>query len=154
MTEADVELMQLIYIISALGIVLFTSMLCRWLWRPLRFLLLAAVFGLFFTPYFMEQSMPNGGAQNIVPAFVVAIYDAANDRDHWHEAIKRAGTAIAVVSAILGAVSLLLAMFLPKPAKPTRHSDAEQVPPKTTKRNPKHNPKHNPYLPEEFQRVI
>jgi energy-coupling factor transporter transmembrane protein EcfT len=150
MTEADVQLMQLIYIISALGMVLFTSMLCRWLWRPLRFLLLATVFGLFFTPYFMEQSMPDGGTQNVVPAFVVVIYDVANDRDHWQEGIKRAGTAIAVVSAALGVISLLLATVLPKRAKLTPPSKTEQAQPKTAKRHSK----HNPYLPEDFQESV
>lgn len=149
MTTVDVELARLIYVLSALGVVLCTSMLCRWLWRPLRFLLLASVISLFFTPFFVDQEMPDGKTQNIVPAFVVMAYDVINDRENWRESIKKAGNAIATVGMILGSLSLILAIVLPKNTKSAKDNRQDN----TQQNQPRKKGKHNPYLPEDFQQT-
>jgi hypothetical protein len=136
MTVDDVELMRLFYLVGALGVVLFSSMLTRWLWRPLRFLFLAAVISLMFTPYSLDQAMPNGETRNIVPAFVVAINDVANDRANWKQGIKRGGKAILTVGSVLGTISLLLAIFLPRPTQNPRAQSGKRT---------------NPYLPDDLQ---
>ena len=60
MEIADVELAKMAYLVNALAIVLFTSMILRGLWRPLRFVLIACAISVFFTPYFLAQKMPDG----------------------------------------------------------------------------------------------
>ena len=134
MTAFDVQLMQLVYLVSALGVVLFTSFLTRWLWRPLRFLVLSAAISVMFTPFYVEQNMPDGSTQNIVPAFVIMLHDAVNDRENWQTAIQRGGKAILTVAAALGTLSLILALALPK-RKDRAHKTVTS-------------PSRNPYLPE------
>ena len=136
MNNTDVELMRVAYIVSALGTVLFASMLTRWLWRPARFLLLAGTISILFTPYYTEQVMPDGSTQNIVPALIVMANDVVQDREHWQQAMQRGSRAILSVAAALGLLSLLLAAVLPKAANPSKKI------PKPTARNP--------YLPEEL----
>ena len=139
MTAADVELARMIYLASTLGSLLFASMLLRGLWRPLRFLLLAWLLSFFCTPYFVAPDMPDGSKQNIVPAFVVALHEAANDRDNWRQVIVPTMKPIALVAAITSVFALLLAWLLPKPARRSKNQA-----PATHKQ-------HNPYLPEDFQ---
>lgn len=147
MTAADIELARMAYLVASLGALLFTSILLRGLWRPLRMLALTAVFSLLFTPFFVPQKMPDGSEQNIVPAFVVMLHDAANDREQWREGIKRAGTPMAVVGGITGLLALVLLFLLPKPVKPPRPEKTATTPPaKTGKKS-----KTNPYLPDDFQ---
>jgi len=119
MNAADIELARMVYLASSLAIILFTSMILRGLWRPLRFVLLALAISLLFTPFFVEQAMPDGSKQNIVPAFVVMAHNGVSDREHWREAIQRAGKPIVVVGGITSALALLLALILPKPKKKT-----------------------------------
>lgn len=138
MTAADIELARMTYLAAALGALLFASIMLRGLWRPLRMLLLAGVLSLLFTPFFVQQKLPDGHEQNMVPAFVVMLYDAANNRAEWRQAIQRAGTPIAVVAGITGLLALVLAFLLPKPAKPAKPTPAKKT-------------KANPYLPEDFQ---
>jgi hypothetical protein len=127
MNAADIELARMVYIASSLAIILFTSMILRGLWRPLRFVLLAFAISLLFTPYFVEQAMPDGSNQNIVPAFVVMAHNGVSDRAHWQEAIQLAGKPIVVVGGITGTLALLLALILPKPKKnPSQKKTAPQ----------------------------
>ena len=142
MNAADVELARMVYLASSLGVLLFTSFILRGLWRPLRFLLLAWTISLMFTPFFVQQEMPDGSQQNIVPAFVVMVHDAASDRTQWKTQIERAGKPIAAVGAITSLFALLLAFLLPKPAKPAAQPEAEPQ---------KKKQKQNPYLPDDFQ---
>ena len=138
MNVDDVTLVRLIYLMSSLTALLCTSLILRGLWQPLRFVLLALTFSFFFTPYFIEQTMPDGGQQNILPAFVVAIYEAINHRDTWQTAIQKPVMPLAVVAGISSLLALLLSFIIPKPVKKIR---AEKVKKK----------KQNPYLPEDFQ---
>jgi energy-coupling factor transporter transmembrane protein EcfT len=147
MTIADIELARMIYLASILGALLFASLMLRGigLWRPLRFLLIAWLFSLLFTPFFVEQSMPDGSQQNMVPAFVVMTHDAINDKEHWREQIMHAGKPIVTVGTIASVIALVLGFLLPKPARPIkkiRATDAEK---------PVKKQKKNPYLPEDFQ---
>lgn len=137
MNNTDVELMRMAYVISSLCTVLFASMLTRWLWRPARFLFLAITISVLFTPYYTEQTMPDGSTQNIVPALIVMANDVVQDRDHWQQAIaQRGGQAIMYVAVVLGALSLALAAFLPKRIR--NGKQAEKTPPR------------NPYLPPDM----
>ena len=117
MNAADIELARMIYLASSLAIILFTSMILRGLWRPLRFVLLALAISILFTPFFVEQAMPDGSNQNIVPAFILMAHNGISDRDHWREAIQHAGKPIVVVGGITSTLALLLALILPKPKK-------------------------------------
>jgi hypothetical protein len=129
MNAADIELARMIYIASSLAIILFTSMILRGLWRPLRFVLLAFTISILFTPFFVEQAMPDGSNQNIVPAFVVMAHNGVSDREHWQEAIQLAGKPIVVVGGIAGTLALLLALILPKPKKkPSQKKPDQQKP--------------------------
>ena len=134
MNAADIELARMVYIASSLAIILFTSMILRGLWRPLRFVLLAFTISILFTPFFVEQAMPDGSNQNIVPAFVVMAHNGVSDREHWREAIQLAGKPIVVVGGITGTLALLLALILPKPKKklsqkkPAQKESSEQKP--------------------------
>ena len=176
MNAADIELARMVYLASSLAIVLFTSMILRGLWRPLRFVLLALAISLLFTPFFIEQAMPDGTNQNIVPAFVVMAHNGVSDREHWQEAIQHAGKPIVVVAGITSILALLLALALPKPKKKisqkntsqkkTSQQQSEQpvsekntslekiatekkILPKKQKKYKKK--KKNPYLPDDFQ---
>ncbi|HSC76653.1 MAG TPA: hypothetical protein VLB90_10515 [Pseudomonadales bacterium] len=178
MNAADIELARMIYLASSLAIWLFTSMILRGLWRPLRFVLLAITVSILFTPFFVEQAMPDGSNQNVVPAFIVMAHNGISDRDHWQEAIQRAGKPVVVVSGITSSLALLLAMLLPKPKKPVKKPVKKQTellkepslknenlskketppqtgkPPKTGKSSRKKKykkQKKNPYLPDDFQ---
>ncbi len=134
MNAADIELARMVYLASSLAIILFTSMILRGLWRPLRFVLLAVAISILFTPFFVEQAMPDGSKQNIVPAFVVMAHNGVSDREHWQKAIQRAGKPIVVVSGITSSLALLLALILPKPRKkispekPVQQKPSEQKP--------------------------
>lgn len=145
MNAADVELARMVYLASSLGVLLFTSIILRGLWRPLRFLLLAVALSVMFTPFFVQQDMPDGSKQNILPAFVVMLHDGINDRDNWRQAIRRAGTPIMVVTAVTGIIALALAFLLPKPVKAAPVEKTEKPENRRTKK------KRNPYLPEDFQ---
>lgn len=141
MNSADIELARMIYLASALGSLLFTSLFLRGLWRPLRFLLLAFAFSVFFTPYFVD-----GKPEHIVPAFIAMAHDLVlhrNDPDPLQYA--RAGAnPIMAVFLVTGFFALLLAWLLPKPAR-SIPSPEKPAPGK------KKNAKRNPYLPEDFQ---
>lgn len=150
MNAADIELARWAYLASTLAVYLLSSMILRGLWRPLRFVLLALVISVFFTPFFIEQKMPDGSQQNIVPAFVVMLYDAANDRDNWREGIKRAGKPIAAVAGITSLIALALALLLPKPVRRQRQP-GKQPDDTGNKEKSGSNRKRNPYLPEDFQ---
>ncbi|MEZ5493965.1 MAG: hypothetical protein R3E61_05095 [Pseudomonadales bacterium] len=171
MEMADVELAKMAYLVSALAVVLFTSMILRGLWRPLRFVLLACAISVFFTPYFLAQKMPDGSNENIVPSVVVMLHKIIEDREQWREIAINAGQPIAVVAGISSGLALILALILPKPRKKTKTSakkspepapdaqkntsKAEQHhPTKHKKRNKnKHKQKHthkNRYLPDDF----
>jgi hypothetical protein len=141
MNIADIELAKMVYLASSLAIVLFTSMMLRGLWRPLRFVLLACAISIFFTPYFLTQKMPDGSEQNIVPAFVVTLHKVAENREHWRETLIATGKPIAVVGSITSVVALFLALLLPKPRQKTKPAPKE----KTKKKK-----YGNPYLPEDF----
>src|SRR6478735_5363667 len=135
MNAADIELARMVYLASSLAIILFTSMILRGLWRPLRFVLLALAISLLFTPFFVEQAMPDGSKQNIVPAFVGMSHNGVSDREHWREAIQRAGKPIVVVGGITSALALLLALILPKPKKKPsakKTPEKKQEPPVST----------------------
>ena len=161
MNAADIELARMVYLASSLAIVLFTSMILRGLWRPLRFVLLALTISLLFTPFFIEQAMPDGTNQNIVPAFVVMAHNGVSDREHWQEAIQYAGKPIVVVAGITSFFALVLALLLPKPKKklsqkkpsgkqPEQSAAAETKPPLKKQKKYKKK-KKNPYLPDDFQ---
>lgn len=126
MNAADIELARMVYLASSLAIILFTSMILRGLWRPLRFVLLAFAISILFTPYFVEQAMPDGSNQNIVPAFVVMAHNGVSDREHWQKAIQLAGKPIVVVGGITGTLALLLALILPKPKKKASQKKPDQ----------------------------
>lgn len=178
MNAADIELARMVYLASSLAIWLFTSMILRGLWRPLRFVLLALTVSVLFTPFFVEQSMPDGSKQNIVPAFIVMAHNGISDREHWQEAIQRAGKPVVVVAGITSSLALLLAMLLPKPKKPIKKpvkkpTELPKEPPsknqnlsqketaprtgkppkkgKSSKKKKYKKQKKNPYLPEDFQ---
>lgn len=163
MNAADIELARMVYLAGSLAVLLFTSMILRGLWRPLRFVLLALTFSALFTPFFVEQSMPDGSKQNLVPAFIVMAYDVASDREHWRENIQRGGKPIAVVSGITSLLALTLAILLPKPKRPparvkasgNEDSSKKDSPSKknspSKKDKPKKKKKKNPYLPDDFQ---
>lgn len=157
MNAADIELARMIYLTSSLAVLLFTSMILRGLWRPLHSVLLALTFSILFTPYFVDQSMPDGSKQNLVPAVVVMAYSVANDREHWRESIQRTGKPIAVVAGITSLLALTLAILLPKPKRPparVKASGKEDSPNKENppgKEKPKKKKKKNPYLPDDFQ---
>ena len=141
MNAADIELARMIYIASSLAIILFTSMILRGLWRPLRFVLLAFTISILFTPFFVEQAMPDGSNQNIVPAFVVMAHNGVSDREHWQEAIQLAGKPIVVVGGIAGTLALLLALILPKPKKkPSQKKPDQQKPSPQTSSEKKSEP--------------
>jgi len=144
MNAADVELARMVYIASALGILLFSSIMLRGLWRPLRYWFMALMLSFFFTPFFLPQPMPDGSDQNVLPAFIVVFNDIANDRENWREAMQRAGKPIAAVAGVTSLIALVLAILLPKPEK-------KIVPNKTGKENSTRKTKKNPYLPEDFQ---
>ena len=145
MNIADIELAKMVYLASSLAIVLFTSMILRGLWRPLRFVLIAYAISVFFTPFFLAQKMPDGSEQNIVPAFVVMLHKAAENREHWQGIVITAGRPIAVVGGVTSFIALVLALLLPKPRKKEKPTHKEK-----TKRKSKHT--NNPYLPEDFTR--
>jgi uncharacterized membrane protein YoaT (DUF817 family) len=175
MNAADIELARMVYIASSLAIVLFTSMILRGLWRPLRFVLLALAISILFTPFFVEQAMPDGSKQNIVPAFIVMAHNGASDREHWQQAIQHAGKPIVVVAGIASFLALVLALLLPKKKKPAKSQqtanipktalpatpDTKNTPPPQQQENPDSNKKtrkkkyrkkkKNPYLPDDFQ---
>jgi hypothetical protein len=166
MNAADIELARMIYLASSLAIWLFTSMILRGLWRPLRFVLLALTISVLFTPFFVEQAMPDGSNQNIVPALIVAAHNGISDRDNWQEAIKPAGKSIVVVAGITSSLALLLAIILPKPKKPIKQpinkqtESEKETPPKKNSSSKNEKPlkkkkykkqKKNPYLPDDFQ---
>jgi hypothetical protein len=157
MNAADIELARMVYLASSLAVLLFTSMILRGLWRPLRFVLLALTVSVLFTPFFVEQSMPDGSNQNLVPAVVVMAYNVANDREHWRESIQHAGKPIAVVSGITTLLALTLAILLPKPKRPpakvkaSGKEDSSQKDTSSKKDKPKKKKKKNPYLPDDFQ---
>lgn len=134
MTAADIDIARLLYLASALGFYLFTSFLLRGLWRPLRFLLLGWTLALLFTPYFVD-----GRQDYVVPAFIVMANDLAEHRHDPQplEAARRAGTPIAVVAGLLSLLALVLAVVLPKPARPAAAGSAQ--------------PARNPYLPDDFE---
>jgi hypothetical protein len=144
MNAADVELARMAYIASALGVLLFASIMLRGLWRPLRFWLLALVLSFFFTPFFLPQAMPDGKDQNMLPAFIVLFHDVANDREHWREAIQHAGKPIAAMAGVTSLIAFVLAILLPKPAKKIKPANA-------SKEKPAKKTRKNPYLPEDFQ---
>ncbi len=133
MNAADLELARMVYLASALGGLLVTSLLLRGLWRPLRFLLLAVIFSFFFTPYFVD-----GRQDYVVPAFVVMANELVAHRhdEHLWPAAKTAAMPIITVAGMTGLLALLLAWLLPKP-----EARAPQPPRK----------RRNPYLPEDFQ---
>lgn len=139
MNAADVELARMVYIVSALGGYLSFSLLLRGLWRPLRFWLLALVMSFFFTPFFLEQKMPDGSEQNVVPAFIVIFHDVAQDRENWREGMQRGGKPIVTVAAVASLIAFALAILLPKPAR------------KIVAEKPAKKSRKNPYLPEDFQ---
>jgi len=141
MNIADIELAKMVYLASSLAIVLFTSMMLRGLWRPLRFVLLACTISIFFTPYFLAQKMPDDSEQNIVPAFVVMLHKVAENREHWRETLITASRPIVVVGGITSFVALVLALLLPKPRKKIKPTPKEKSKKKNTR---------NPYLPEDF----
>lgn len=141
MNIADIELAKMVYLASSLAIVLFTSMMLRGLWRPLRFVLLACAISIFFTPYFLTQKMPDGSEQNIVPAFVVILHKVAENREHWRETLITASRPIVVVGGITSFIALVLALLLPKPRKKTKPAQKEKSKKKSS---------GNPYLPEDF----
>lgn len=166
MNAADIELARMVYVASSLAIVLFTSMILRGLWRPLRFVLLALAISVLFTPFFVEQAMPDGSKQNIVPAFIVMAHNGASDRENWQQAIQHAGKPIVVVAGIASILALVLALLLPKKKKPAKNQQAANITkPDTATQAPKENPvsnkknrkkkyrkkKKNPYLPDDFQ---
>jgi hypothetical protein len=140
MNAADIELARMIYLASSLAVLLFTSILLRGLWRPLRFLILACTLSLFFTPYFVD-----GEQRHIVPAFAVLANDMVK---HRHDAdvlnaAQAAGRPIAVMAGISSLLALLLAFLLPKPAPRAANNSCPQPKKKQQRRNP--------YLPEDFQ---
>lgn len=158
MTEADIELARLCYWVAAVLTLLFgTWAISNW-WGPLRYLLIALAASLLFTPYFIEQpslnpATPEARQENLVPALVVMIYDAANDRDDWQSAIKKAGRPIVIVACVTGAMALILAGFIgsrrrhaPKRANPYLPTDDTKPTGKTVRKKSK-----NPYLPDDFE---
>ncbi len=145
MTAADIELAKMVYLASALGIVLFTSMILRGLWRPLRFLLISVAISIFFTPYFLTQKMPAGSEQNIVPSFVVTLHKAAEDRERWREIIHEIGKPIAFMSIVNASISLILAVALPKPRKKIKSANPKK------EKKAKQKKSQNPYLPDDFE---
>ncbi|MBK8103694.1 MAG: hypothetical protein IPK30_10595 [Cellvibrionales bacterium] len=167
MEIADVELAKMAYLVSALAIVLFTSMILRGLWRPLRFVLIACAISVFFTPYFLAQKMPDGSQENVVPSFVVMLHKIIEDREQWREITITTGKPIAVVAGIGSGLALILALLLPKPSKKMK-SPSKKIPEPTqaeqentnkpkqghTKKHKKRNKnkhKHkNRYLPDDF----
>lgn len=144
MNLADFELAKMVYLASALAVILFTSMMLRGLWRPLRMVLIACAISVFFTPYFLAQKMPDGSEQNMVPAFVVMLHKTAENREHWRETLIATGKPIVVMSGITSGVALVLALLLPKPRKKTK-----PVPEKKSKKKTS----QNPFLPEDFSPV-
>lgn len=144
MNAADIELARMVYLASSLAVLLFTSMILRGLWRPLRFVLLALTISVLYTPFFVEQAMPDGSNQNVVPAFILMSHNAVSDREHWQEAIQRAGKPIVVVAGITSTLALLLALLLPKPKRKVA-GEKKPAPEKPKKQ------KKNPYLPDDFQ---
>ncbi len=141
MEIADIELAKMVYLASALAVILFTSMMLRGLWRPLRMVLIACAISVFFTPYFLAQKMPDGSEQNMVPAFVVMLHKTAENREHWRETLIATGKPIAVMSGITSGIALVLALLLPKPRKKIK-----PVPEKKSKKKIS----QNPFLPEDF----
>ena len=144
MNLADFELAKMVYLASALAVILFTSMMLRGLWRTLRMVLIACAISVFFTPYFLVQKTPDGSEQNMVPAFVVMLHKTAENREHWQETLITTGKPIAVMGGITSGVALLLALLLPKPRKKAKPVPEKKSKKKTTK---------NPYLPEDFSPV-
>lgn len=88
MEIADVELAKMAYLVNALAIVLFTSMILRGLWRPLRFVLIACAISVFFTPYFLAQKMPSS-QENVVPSFVVMLHKIIEDENSGVKLLSR-----------------------------------------------------------------
>jgi hypothetical protein len=146
MNAADIELARMVYIASGLAALLFTSMILRGLWRPLRFLLIALTISILFTPFFVDQTMPDGSDQNLVPAFVVMAHKVASDRENWRNIVKETSRPIVVVASITGFVALVLAVILPKPKKPPSNKSGNEAQPNRKKKQ-----KKNPYLPDEMQ---
>ncbi len=145
MNAADIELAKMVYLASALGVVLFTSMILRGLWRPLRFVLISISVSVFFTPFFVAQPMPDGSDQNIVPSFVVTLHKAAEDKEHWREVLPVVGRPVAVMGAINAGIALILALALPKPRKKIKPVKQKK------ERKPKSKKSQNPFLPEYFE---
>jgi hypothetical protein len=145
MNSADIELARMIYLASALGALLFTSLFLRGLWRPLRFLLLAFAVSVFFTPYFVD-----GNPDHIVPAFISMAHDLVQHHKDPQplQYAKPAGSPILLVFGVTGFFALLLAFLLPKPARSA--AAAEKPAPEKNKDKMKKT-KRNPYLPEDFQ---
>lgn len=154
MTEADMELARLFYWGAAALTLLFGWWAIKTWWRPLRYLLVALVASLLFTPYFVEQpsmnpATPEAKNENIVPAFIVMIYDAANDRDDWQNAIKKAGTPVATVATAASVLALIFAWLLSsrtEKGNPYLPEENKQQAKKSRKRK-----NDNPYLPEDFE---
>lgn len=146
MNAADVELARMVYLASSLAVLLFTSMILRGLWRPLRFVLIALTISILFTPFFVDQAMPDGSDQNLVPAFIVMAHKVVSDREHWREILEVTSRPIMVVAGITCFLALILALILPKPRK-------MPVQPKTAQNEKTRNKKQkkNPYLPDDLQ---
>ena len=145
MNVADVELAKMAYLASSLGVLLFTSIILRGLWRPLRFVLLACTVSIMFTPYIVYVKMPDGSDKNIVPAYIVMLHKIADDRSHWQDIAVETGKPITVIATISSGLALILSLILPKPRKklpPSKNKTAD------SKRSGK---SKNPYLPDDFQ---
>lgn len=157
MTEADLELARLFYWGAAALTLVFGWWAIKNWWRPLRYLLVALVASVLFTPYFVEQpsmnpATPDAKNENIIPAFIVMIYDAAQDRDDWQNAIKKAGTPIATVAAASGVLAIIFGWLLSGRKEEAYNPYLpEQQTAKADAKPPKKRKAKNPYLPDDFE---